>query len=169
VPRLFVATVVPPPAAAALERAIAAVRDRPWRWVPPERWHLTLEYLGDADAEDVASRWARRTRVATPMRLHLAGAGAFPHVRRGKVLWMGLAGDVVAWQRLAGDDQQPHLTIARSPRPADMTAAVLALAAHDGPEWMATEVVLFDSLPGRAIDGGPLYTIVERFPLAASL
>ena len=124
---------------------------------------MTLEFLGDADAEEVARRWTRRARDAAPMRLQLAGAGAFPLVRRGRVLWVGLAGDTVAWQRLAGDDQQPHLTIARSRTPSDMTAAVMALAAHSGPEWTATEAVLFDSQPGRAVDGGPLYTVVERF------
>ncbi len=102
------------------------------------------------------------------MRLHLAGAGAFPQVRHGRVLWAGLAGDVGAWQRLAGgDDQQPHLTIARSKRPVDMTAAVIALATHNGPSWTATEAVLFDSQPGRADEGGRLYTVVERFPLGA--
>ncbi len=163
--RLFVAMVPPRPAVAALERAVAAVRDEPWRWVPPERWHLTLEFIGDTDADEVARRWARRARDAAPLRLHLAGAGAFPLVRRGQVLWVGLAGDIDKWQRLAGDDQPPHLTIARSKRPVDMTAAVMALAAHRGPAWTATEVVLFDSQPGRAADGGSRYRVVERFPL----
>ena len=166
--RLFVAMVAPPPAVAALERAVAALGDESLRWVPSERWHLTLEYLGDADAEETARRWARRARDAAPMRLHLAGAGAFPHMRHGRVLWIGLAGDIEAWQHLAGDEQQPHLTIARSRRPADMTAAVVALAAFDGPAWTATEAVLFDSRPGQSGDGGPLYTVVERLPLGAS-
>ena len=164
--RLFVAMVPPRAAVAALERDVAAVQSEPWRWVPPERWHVTLEFVGEADADEVARRWARRAGDAVPMRLHLAGAGAFPVARRGRVLWAGLAGDIVAWQHLADDDQQPHLTVARSKQPVDMTTTVIALANHEGPSWTATEAVLFDSQPGRAADGGPLYTVVERFPLS---
>ena len=29
------------------------------RWVPPERWHATLRFLGDADPDEVAARLAR--------------------------------------------------------------------------------------------------------------
>ncbi len=53
--RLFVA-VWPP------EEVVEAMRglprkDRPgFRWVPPENWHTTLRFLGDADAGDVADR-----------------------------------------------------------------------------------------------------------------
>jgi len=152
--RLFVALEIPPAAAAALEQTVAALRDQPLRWVTPQRWHLTIEFLGDADVDQTASIWRQRAHEAAPMRLHLAGAGAFPNVHHGTVLWIGTAGDSDAWRRIAGDDQQPHLTIARSRRPANMTAAVNALAAYEGPEWTATEVVLFDSQPGKADDGG---------------
>ncbi|MGZ4723552.1 MAG: RNA 2',3'-cyclic phosphodiesterase [Ilumatobacteraceae bacterium] len=165
--RLFVAMVLPLPAIAALERDVAAVRTKAWRWVPPERWHVTLEFVGEADAEEVTRRWASRVRHTAPMRLRIAGAGAFPVARRGRVLWAGLAGDIGAWQRLAGDDQQPHLTIARSNRPVDMTGAVTALATHHGPSWTATEAVLFDSQPSRAAEGGSTYTVAARFPLGA--
>jgi hypothetical protein len=53
------------------------------------------------------------------------------------------------------------------PLPVVAVSAVIALSTHDGPSWTATEAVLFDSQPGRAADGGPLYTVVERFPLGA--
>jgi 2'-5' RNA ligase len=75
------------------------------------------------------------------------------------VLWIGVHCDVDLWQSLAGDDQQPHMTVARSRRSVDMTDTVETLAGHHGPEWIATELVLFESLPG------PMYVPLDSFPL----
>jgi len=166
--RLFVALTVPADAADAVEQLLAPIRDRVVRWVPKERWHLTVEFIGDADPADIVRRWTRRARDSAPLRLRLAGAGSFPQVRRGRVLWVGVECDIDEWQRLAGDDQQAHLTVARSRQPTDMTDSVQALARHSGPPWTATEVVLFDSKAGQATDGGPLYTVVDRFPFGTS-
>ena len=157
--RLFVALTVPAAAAEAAERVIAPLRDSEWRWVPTDRWHVTVEFIGDADPGESAQRWARRVDAIAPLGVRLAGAGAFPRVRSGRVLWIGVDCDVQAWQRLAGDDQQPHMTVARSRRSVDMTDTVEALAGHRGPEWIAAELVLFDSRPG------PVYTAIDRFPL----
>lgn len=164
--RLFIALVPPRQAIEALEPAVAEVRDNALRWLPSTRWHLTVEYIGNGDAATVAREWAGRARAAPAMKLRLHGAGAFPNIHRARVLWVGLTGDIVAWHRLAGDEQQPHLTIARSRQPVDMTTAVIGLANNDGPAWVADEAVLFDSRPGGADDGGSVYTVIERFALA---
>jgi 2'-5' RNA ligase len=55
VSRLFVAAELPDEVRRAL---LAAVDRRPEpgvRWVPPEQWHVTLRFLGDADEADAAA------------------------------------------------------------------------------------------------------------------
>jgi len=163
--RLFVALTVAPAAVDAAERAIAPIRDAELRWVPNERWHVTVEFVGDGDPDETARQWSRRVAGICPLRLRLRGAGAFPSSRRGRVLWVGVDCNIESWHRLAADDQQPHMTIARSRRVADMTDMVVALAGHRGPEWVADEVVLFDSTSGAADGGGPRYSVIGRFPL----
>ena len=127
---------------------------------------MTVEFIGAADPEETARQWSHRVESIAPMRVRLAGAGAFPKMRRGKVLWIGLECNPDHWHRLAADDQQPHMTVARSRRPTDMTDVVATLADHSGPEWIANEVVLFDSQSGGADDGGPLYSAIDRFRLS---
>ena len=52
--RLFVALWLPPDVTSAIEELPRKPRPR-MRWVPPEQWHVTLRFLGDADPVDVAA------------------------------------------------------------------------------------------------------------------
>ena len=48
--RLFAAILVPPPARPAISSAAERLRDcMGVRLLPPEDWHLTLRFIGDAD------------------------------------------------------------------------------------------------------------------------
>jgi RNA 2',3'-cyclic 3'-phosphodiesterase len=100
-----------------------------------ERIHLTLHFLGHLPRSDVeqlqpalAPVVGRHHRV----RLTAEAVGAFPDLRRPRVLWAGIAGadlpKLIALQtdmgdalRTAGltleDRFHPHLTLARVPRP----------------------------------------------------
>lgn len=107
-----------------LARATGGLRG--FRFVPPERWHLTLCFHGDdADPERLEERLTRRlARVARQRpsprgpRLRMAGGGVF----RG-VLWIGVEpagdGDAAVLRMLAGaagadpDSFRAHLTVAR--------------------------------------------------------
>lgn len=42
---------------------------------------------------------------------------------------------------------------------------VRALAVYEGPRWEVDELLLVSSQPGAGRGGGPLYEVVERFPL----
>jgi 2'-5' RNA ligase len=134
------------------------------RWSTPDRWHLTLLFLGDVPADrvpeliDVA---APAVAAAPAMTLRLAGGGRFGSLRRPQVAWAGLDGDVGPLVDLAGrltavarslrlavEDRpfRPHLTLGRwrPGRPAD-GAVVDGLADYRGPAWPVTEVRLLDS------------------------
>ena len=65
------------------------------RWVRPEGIHLTLKFLGDIDAGSVPAISGALDRCAAPSQpftLMLEGVGAFPNLRRPRVVWVGLGG-----------------------------------------------------------------------------
>ena len=162
--RTFVA-VRPPPAA--VEHLRAALPAWP---SAPERWHLTLAFLGEVDdppalVPALAQRGARRP----PLGLRLAGSGEFG--RTGPV-WVGVEGDRAGLTALAGDvaracraagldverrPYRPHLTVGRRGRP-DRAL----LASYAGPRWTAAEVELVASRLGPVVE----HRVLERFPLA---
>ena len=68
--------------AGALDLADARGTTRP-------QWHVTLQFLGNqADIDAVGD--ALEGLPVAPARVRLGGGGAFPKVRRGRVLWLGL-------------------------------------------------------------------------------
>lgn len=167
--RLFVAVRPPPEALAHLDAAVAPQRDD-WPalgWVPAERWHLTLAFLGDVDPDRVdplAQRLARTAARHPALTLSFAGAGTFPRRHaHARVVWTGVFGDrrelgllaagVVAAasrERIAVDDRpyRPHLTLARVRTPVDVGPLVDALAEYTGPQWRAARLELVESFLG---------------------
>lgn len=160
--RLFVALRPSP-------EAVADLRARQPRWPSaPERWHLTLAFLGEvAGPEQVHEQLLSLRRAAFD--LHLEGSGTFG--RQGPV-WVGVGGDVDALHDLAADVRalataagvalerkpyRPHLTVGRRGHPGPA-----ALSGYRGPRWRAQEVELVRSDLGRAV----VHTVLERYPLS---
>ena len=133
--RLFVALRLPADVAAHAESALAPVRvEHPGpRWVPPERWHLTLAFHGEVPDDKVAGladKLARRVLRHGPLELRLRGSGHFSR----RALWLGVDGDLDRMRSLARDvtaDGSPfraHLTVARLRGGVDPAPARTALA-----------------------------------------
>jgi RNA 2',3'-cyclic 3'-phosphodiesterase len=97
--------------------------------------------------------------------LRLVGGGAFPHPWRAKVLWAGVDVDADAWRRLAGYQQAPHVTVARTRGWADVTGLVDSLSAYEGPSWTASEICLMESHLRGSGERGPRHEVVEAFRL----
>jgi RNA 2',3'-cyclic 3'-phosphodiesterase len=131
--RLFVALYPPEQKRRAWYDAMARMRDRPWpvRWLPADSLHLTLRFLGNVDDEAVVSILASMEAVAAahePFIMRVRGFGAFPSLRRPRVLWLGVEPEprLLALQRdLATEldalgfppdkrDWSPHITAARA-------------------------------------------------------
>ncbi len=176
--RVFVAVVPPPEALAPLVAAVRPLRAAyPASWVPPERLHLTLVFLGEvADPEPYAAALASAVGDTAPFTLRIAGGGAFPRPARPRVLWAGVEGDVEPLTRLARTARRtarahridverkpyvPHVTVARVRRPFDGTDAVAALSAVESEPWTVREVVLMRSVLGPE----PAYDALHRLPL----
>ena len=151
------------------------------RWDGPDKWHLTLQFLGAVPRlAPVAEALATAVGETTAFPFRLGGSGAFPNPRRARVVWIGaalggdalvgLAGAVTAALRPVGFEADrplhPHLTVARLKVPADAGPVLAALGSEAvGPAFPVGEVVLYES---RLSPAGPKYTAVERFCLGGA-
>jgi 2'-5' RNA ligase len=170
--RLFVALWPDAAARTALAESLGHVRAGlpEIRWQPPERWHLTLAFLGLVDR----SRAEQRLAGIDPPRaeaISLRGAGCF-----GPTVWMGvahgpwlgdLAGTLQRALRTADRRFRAHLTVgrARGPHaPARARQARAALVDHEGPPWLPGAITLVASANGPR----PRYTVMASWPLASA-
>lgn len=101
------------------------------KWVSPQNYHMTLEFLGNLSAsgiEPLGERLEERAKGLTPIDLLVQGGGCFPDVTRPKVFFLKLQGSTEALfelqKRVAeatrgfgeprdGKPFDPHLTVAR--------------------------------------------------------
>jgi len=151
-----------------------------------ERIHLTLHFLGHlprADVEQLPAALAPVVGRHHRLRLAAEGVGAFPDIRRPRVLWAGIAGadlsrltsvqaDLGAALQSVGvaieDRFHPHLTLARVVRPPSATER--KLLRDWATRWARTsfgeipvdQVRLMRSQLGA---GPPRYTTVATFDL----
>ena len=166
--RLFVALRPPAEVLAHADAALAPVRAThpDLRWVPPERWHLTLAFYGEVPDEKVDGTVAmveRRLRDARPCALSFAGAGQFSR----RALWLGVSGEVDVLRATARAvtferrPYRPHLTVARLRGGVDAAGAVESLTTYAGPVWTAGSVHLVSSRLGPS----PKYDDVATWTL----
>ena len=76
------------------------------RWVRKEGIHLTLKFLGDIDrdsVEKISEAMERATGSFSPFTLWAEGIGVFPNLRRPRVAWVGLSGDIEILRALQRD------------------------------------------------------------------
>jgi 2'-5' RNA ligase len=73
------------------------------RWVKAESIHLTLKFLGDVDGhliDDVAASVTDAVDGMPPFQLYAKGIGVFPSIKRARVIWLGISGQVPALTEL---------------------------------------------------------------------
>jgi 2'-5' RNA ligase len=94
------------------------------KWLPAEKLHLTLVFLGNPDVEAVKAKLLAAP-VQASVRLRLEGAGTFVTARAPSVVWLGVGGErarldaLQTWSRelLGVEERQPwkpHVTLARA-------------------------------------------------------
>ncbi len=153
------------------------------RWTRPEGMHLTLKFFGDVfqdDVDRISEVVERNVRDIVPMGLDVGSPGAFPSLKKPRVLWLGIGGDVqrlevlqVAIERdleecgFPGEKRpfKPHLTLGRAQSRVRIISGVEALIG--GIEELgvfrfdARELILFES---ELKPGGAVYTKLATFP-----
>ena len=193
--RLFIALDIDP----AIRARIAAFRDQmralapDVRWVGPETFHVTLQFLGETKKLDEIRHALQRVNCA-PTQLAFRGSGFFPNSKAPRVFWVGIDGDAHL-QTLATEvttamhplgfksdatSYMPHLTLARSgsgrPRPVPgerpapglqrIRDAIEKIPAADFGTMTAHQFFLYESYLSPA---GARYEKRATFPLRRSL
>lgn len=185
--RAFIAFELPPEITrlAADLQACLQRRGLKLRWVRPGNIHLTLRFLGEIPSEQsaaVAQAMGAAALGGASIQLSAQGMGVFPGLRKPRVLWMGLGGQIdllaqaaarleaeLAPLGIAREDRpfKAHLTLARIQTPVDVRMLQAALEACGGfaPQaFMAAEMILFQS---DLRPQGPIYTPLSKVALGA--
>ena len=130
--RLFLAINLPADVRERAVRATAPLRAAApgVAWVDEARLHLTLKFLGECPESAVAPLAATVGAIAAghmPFEIAVEGAGAFPNLRKPRVVWLGVAPstklellqhdveaacDALGYE-LEGRPFHPHVTLGR--------------------------------------------------------
>lgn len=94
--RLFFAVNLTPEIKLGIQDAIDRfpIHSPPWRWVTSENFHITLKFLGEMEPSavpDLASAAGRACAEIHPFTLSFSRFGAFPTMRKPRVLFYGAA------------------------------------------------------------------------------
>lgn len=185
--RLFVALNLPAKARDRIHRAAASLRERglPVRWVEPDDYHVTLKFLGevrDPRRPDVDAVLERVAAGSPRLTLTFEGFGAFPTIRRPRILWIGavatpelrcLKQDLEWGLAEVGFEREtrafhPHITLGRAKEEG-------GAGAFRGVDDMVAEMDFSLDVPVRTVDlmrsrltrSGPTYTVERTIKLAA--
>jgi 2'-5' RNA ligase len=158
-------------------------RVRGARWVAAANRHLTLRFLGEADAKVLSAFTAAvesSCREYESFTLEVRGIGFFPSAKKPRILWAGITRPPLVLGQLQNELEEaarrhgfeperrrfsPHLTLARFRRP-EYDPALIELAweleGHAFGVSPVTETVLYQSILKPQ---GAEYRVLHRFPL----
>ena len=152
-------------------------------WVPADRLHLTVRFIGEVDdAKGQAVCEALRPALAvSAFDLTLDGAGAFPKGGSPRVLWIGVTAgrepllaidrEIISRLTPLGIEEEeraysPHLTLARVREPAGLRGAWLLEGLTDR-EIGTTRIDAITLFQSKLSPKGPTYTPLLRIPCAS--
>lgn len=183
--RTFIAIPLPEPVIRLAGDVQDRLRDAGLRlkWVRPASIHLTLQFLGDVargQVPEIESTLARAVAGQGSFCLRARHIGVFPGMRRPRVLWLGLDGQIdqllKIQQRLGAQlncigfppEKRPfkgHLTLGRVKSRIDPRLLQTALSAVDAESQPFTveTICLFQS---DLKPTGAVYTRLAEYPLA---
>ena len=186
--RLFVACEVPDEVKEAIGETIEGLRKKSGpavRWIKPEGVHVTLKFLGEVPAKKLpAVKLAIQEAVVghSPFELEFSNIGTFGGREGLRIMWVGIAGDVLRLEALVravnaalavvGFEPErrpfrPHLTLGRvrdeigTRHRAEIEVAV-GKTDVPGVNWRTSQVSLMRSKLGP---GGASYEVLATFPL----
>jgi 2'-5' RNA ligase len=186
--RLFVACEVPDETRQAITEVIEVLRARSGtavRWIRPEGIHVTLKFLGEVPVKQLpAIKLAvqEAVLVSSPFELEFSNIGTFGGREGLRIMWVGIAGDVLRLEKLVRDVNaalgvvgfqaerrpfRPHLTLGRvrdeipTRQRAEIEVAVGKMEVTPA-TWRTNQVSLMRS---RLTTTGAQYEVLATFPL----
>lgn len=149
------------------------------KWVHPEDYHITVQFLGDTDSSkvgDIGSLMREAVLGITPFSLEASGCGTFGRPALPSILWAGVKGDLDALHQLqhrvvqanqslgyVPEDRpyRPHISIARKHHMDKTLTQELLKAAPTFGSWTVDKLVLFRT----RMHESPMYEVVEQVSL----
>jgi 2'-5' RNA ligase len=143
------------------------------RWVRAENIHLTLKFLGDIEINEIAKAVSKAAEKYSPISLKAKGIGVFPGIKRPRVLWVGLSGQLEALVKLQqtldenlialgfSREERPfkgHLTMGRIKDKIDVKKlgdALMAFRRFESETFTADQIILYKS---ELTPSGAVYT-----------
>jgi 2'-5' RNA ligase len=183
--RLFVAVNIPKEEKDRIYRVSRVLRDQgfPVRWANPDLFHLTLKFLGEVrtDKQPGVEKVMEAVGASTgSFTMDIGGFGAFPTLRRPRVLWVGvdpspalrcLKQDIEWGLSEQGFQREtrafhPHFTLGRTTTDGGVGAFrglddLAANLSYDG----TVEVKKVDLMESHLSSSGPRYVVLSSFPL----
>jgi 2'-5' RNA ligase len=183
--RAFIAISLPNPIQQKLDEVTRLFKNEKTgavRWVSANNIHLTLKFLGEVDGakvEAISQVIQAESQHIHPFELSASGVGAFPNLRRPRVIWVGVQAPQAlidlanaidqGTQRLGFQGEErafsPHLTLGRLSQNAslqEMQSVAQALSAariSNLGSFTVTQVTLFRSdLQSSGAVHTPLFT-----------
>lgn len=165
-----------------LQKTAAALAPRAKiAWIPPERLHLTVRFIGqvDQDRYRAIARAFEPRMTAGAFLLGIKGIGSFPPSGSPRVLWAGVSEGLHALEAVEQEvarrlestgipaeerPYRPHLTLARVREAAGLKAAALLDAVRDR-ELGAARVEAITLFESRLSPKGPTYVALQQTPL----
>lgn len=151
------------------------------KWLKPDNVHLTVKFLGNLTENQIA-QVAERLRVicseTVPFKLELGSPGVFPNLRRPRILWLGLKGEIDSLHRFRdlaekaltaqgfeADNKPfiPHITIGRiKNRPPSRERLARFLKSETAEHVSIVNKLYF--YQSRLTPAGPVYTPLSIHP-----
>jgi 2'-5' RNA ligase len=187
--RAFIAFEIPDDVLSSLSRVQEDLKSYGFqaKWVRPQSIHLTLKFLGDIQpthVQPIAGVMRDAAEGYAPLSLCAHGIGVFPNMRRPRVIWVGLGGQV----NLLGELQQKlddglseigfkkedrsfkgHLTLGRFKtriNSTDMIRALEEFAEFETEAFAGDQLILFKS---ELTPTGAIYSKLEHISLKAQI
>lgn len=150
------------------------------RWEKPEKLHLTLKFIGDADTAkvksilEIAEKAARET---VRFDLEICGTGVFPGIRKPKILWLGVrenGGRLLnlhekienGLEKIGFQKEKrifrPHITIARLREKSPELAEKHCRNEFEPAGFGVSQITVYESILKPA---GSIFLCVEKFDL----
>ncbi len=184
--RAFIAVDIPEEVRRELEELKSRLEphEKNVKWVPAKNIHITLKFLGNIpedripDIEEVIHRLLLNRRS---IRLRAKSAGAFPSLKRIRVIWAGIDGDISELRSLQHNLEvelekigfpkdersfKPHLTLGRLKSPSgspSLAKAIAGLYSFSGSEFTVDHITLYKSILKPS---GAVYEVLAKVPFS---
>lgn len=166
--RTFVAIELPPKIVASIDNIQESFRSYGFkvRWVRPSNIHLTLKFLGNVKAAETGAIGRALLSAVNgfePLSITAKGVGVFPGIKRPRVLWVGVGGQINQLIQLQQSLDQTladigfakekrafkgHLTMGRvkgNIDPRRLLEAIKAYAGYESEPFVVDKMILFKS------------------------